>query len=99
LGTARHNRGHHVTLGVRNADDPKHPSLGAVWTNDAAASDAEVVVLCTPWHGTQQALRGRDELGDKVLIDATNPRSPDLWIHLALCRGFGTDFGFLRGRA
>jgi len=58
LGTAWHNRGHDVTFGVRNPDDPKYASLGAVRANDAATSDADVVVLCTPWQGTQQAVQG-----------------------------------------
>jgi predicted dinucleotide-binding enzyme len=94
LGTAWHNRGHDVTFGVRNPDDPKYASLGAVRANEAAASDAEVVVLCTPWQGTQEAVQGCGDLSGKVLIDATNPLSP-------VRRGLGTDvgFGLLRGRA
>ena len=65
-----------------------------VRANEAAASDAEVVVLCTPWQGTQEAVQGCGDLSGKILIDATNPLSP-------VRRGFGTDFGFglLRGRA
>jgi predicted dinucleotide-binding enzyme len=87
LGTAWHNRGHDVTFGVRNPDDPKYASLSAVRVNEAAASDAEVVVLCTPRQGTQEAAQSRGDLSGKI--------------HLALRRGFGTDFGFglLRGRA
>jgi len=94
LGTAWHNRGHDVTFGVRNPDDPRHASLGTVRANEAAASDAEVVVLCTPWQGTQEAVQGCGELRGKVSIDATNPLSP-------VRRGLGTGLGFglLRGRA
>jgi predicted dinucleotide-binding enzyme len=77
LGTAWHNRGHDVTFGVRNPDDPKYASLGAVRANEAAASDAEVVVLCTPWQGTQEAVQSCGDLSGKILIDATNPLSPD----------------------
>jgi hypothetical protein len=77
LGNAWHNRGHDVTFGVRNPDDPKHASLGAVRTNAAAASHADVVVLCTPWQATQEAVQGCGDLSGKVLIDATNPLSPD----------------------
>jgi hypothetical protein len=89
LGTAWHNRGHDVTFGVRNPDDPRYGSLGSVSANEAA----EVVVLCTPWQGTQEAVQGGGASG-KVLSDATIPLSP-------VRRGFGTDFGFglLRGRA
>jgi 8-hydroxy-5-deazaflavin:NADPH oxidoreductase len=110
LGTAWLNRGHDVTFGVRNPDDPKYASLGAVRANEAAASAAEAVVLCTPWQGTQEAVQGCGDLSGKVLIDATNPLSPDfstLEVGLTTSgaeqgrRGFGTDFGFglLRGRA
>ena len=77
MGTAWHNRGHDVTFGVRNPDDPKYASLSAVRVNEAAASDAEVVVLCTPWQGTQEAVQGCGDLSRKILIDATNPLSPD----------------------
>src|SRR6201997_701649 len=48
LGTAWRNRGHQVTFGVRNPDDPKYASLGTVGTNESAAVAADVVVLCTP---------------------------------------------------
>jgi hypothetical protein len=42
LGSAWHNRGHDVTSGVRNPDDPRYASLGAIRANEAAASDAEI---------------------------------------------------------
>jgi predicted dinucleotide-binding enzyme len=42
LGTAWHSRGHDVTFGVRNPDDPRYASLGTVRANEAAVSDAEV---------------------------------------------------------
>jgi predicted dinucleotide-binding enzyme len=41
----------------------------------AAAKDAELVVLATPWNGTQNALQLANpaHLAGKVLIDVTNP--------------------------
>ena len=77
LGTAWRNRGHDVTFGVRRPDDPKYASLAAVGTNEAAAAPADVVVLCTPWQGTQQAVQSCRDLAGKVLIDCTNPLTPD----------------------
>jgi 8-hydroxy-5-deazaflavin:NADPH oxidoreductase len=78
LGKAWQRRGHDVTYGVRNPDDPKYGSLGAdVTTNDRAAGDAEVVVLCTPWQSTRDAVQACGDLGGKVLIDCTNPLTPD----------------------
>jgi predicted dinucleotide-binding enzyme len=78
LGKAWQQRGHDVTYGVRNPDDPKHGSLGApAATNDKAVSGADVVVLCTPWQSTREALTACGDLGGKVLIDCTNPLTPD----------------------
>ncbi|WP_269745715.1 NADPH-dependent F420 reductase [Mycobacterium celatum] len=77
LGTAWRNRGHDITFGVRNPDDPKYAALGAVRTNESAASAADVVVLCTPWQGTQQAVRDCGDLAGKVVVDCTNPLTPD----------------------
>jgi len=77
LGTAWRNRGHQVTFGVRQPDDPKYASFGAVATNESATAGADVVVLCTPWQGTQSAVQGCGDLAGKVLIDCTNPLTPD----------------------
>lgn len=56
LGKAWKQRGHDVTYGVRNPDDPKYGSLGGpAATNDKAISGADVVVLCTPWQSTREA--------------------------------------------
>jgi predicted dinucleotide-binding enzyme len=78
LGKAWQRRGHDVTYGVRNPDDPKYGTLGAdVTKNDRAAGDAEVVVLCTPWQSTRDAVQACGDLGGKVLIDCTNPLTPD----------------------
>lgn len=77
LGKAWQRRGHDVTCGVRNPDDPKYGSLGApTATNDRAAGDAEVVGLCTPWHSTRDAVAACGDLGGKVLIDCTNALTP-----------------------
>jgi 8-hydroxy-5-deazaflavin:NADPH oxidoreductase len=77
LGTAWRNRGHQITFGVRNPDDPKYASLGAVENNESATAAADVVVLCTPWQGTQAAVQSCGDLAGKILIDCTNPLTPD----------------------
>jgi predicted dinucleotide-binding enzyme len=78
LGNAWQRRGHEVTYGVRNPDDDKYAGLGAaVLTNDRAAADADVVVVCTPWQRTQQAVQSCGDVAGKVLIDCTNPLTPD----------------------
>jgi predicted dinucleotide-binding enzyme len=69
--------GHDITYGVRSPDDAKYTDLGAIATNEAAAAASDVVVLCTPWQGTEQAVRSCGDLTGKVLIDCTNPLTPD----------------------
>jgi 8-hydroxy-5-deazaflavin:NADPH oxidoreductase len=69
---------HDVTYGLRTPDDPKYADLGAPATSNAgAAKDADAVVLCTPWQGTEQAVAECGDLAGKLLIDCTNPLTPD----------------------
>jgi 8-hydroxy-5-deazaflavin:NADPH oxidoreductase len=76
LGNAWRRRGHDVSYGVPRPDDPKYASLGAV-TNREAVAGAEVIALCTPWPGTRGAVEACGDLTGKVLIDCTNPLTPD----------------------
>jgi 8-hydroxy-5-deazaflavin:NADPH oxidoreductase len=69
---------HDVTYGVRAPDDPKYADVdAAITTNAGAAEVSDVVVLCTPWQGTQQAIADCGDLSGKLVIDCTNPLSPD----------------------
>jgi predicted dinucleotide-binding enzyme len=69
---------HDITYGVRSPDDAKYADLDAATaTNDAAAAASDVVVLCTPWQGTEDAVKACGDLNHKVLIDCTNPLTPD----------------------
>lgn len=68
---------HQVTYGVRTPQDPKYADLGGVATTAAAARDADVVVLCTPWQSTEQAIADCGELAGRVVVDCTNPLTPD----------------------
>jgi len=78
LGPAWRRRGHDVAYGVPQPDAAKYASLDApVMTNRAAALSAEVVVLCTPWQATRQAIADCGDLSGKVVIDCTNPLTPD----------------------
>jgi hypothetical protein len=67
---------HDVSYGVRAPDDPKYADLDAT-TNEAAVAGSDVVVLCTPWQGTEEAVKACGDLTGKVLIDCTNPLTPD----------------------
>jgi len=78
LGNAWRRRGHEVSYGVPNPKAAKYASLGGdVTTNQQAVHAAEVVALCTPWQATKQALTDCGNLAGKVVIDCTNPLSPD----------------------
>ena len=69
---------HQVTYGVRAPDDPKYADLAAGVAPVAdAARDADVVVLCTPWQSTEQAIADCGDLTGRVLVDCTNPLTPD----------------------
>ena len=88
--------GHEIVFGVRNPQDEKaarlretHPGA-RVESNLDACLDADVVVLCTPWAGTEAAIRACGNLAGKSVIDATNPLKEDF---LALACGFVTSGG------
>ncbi len=76
-------KGHSIVFGAR---DPKSTKIAAVLAEVAGArattiaeavAGAEVVVLATPWEGATTLASGLD-LGDRVVIDATNPIGPNL---------------------
>ena len=89
-------RGHDIKFGVRNPDDRKYASLGIVTTNADAVGGAEVVVLCTPWQGTRQAVRDCGDLSGKTLIDCTNPLLSDM-SGIELGRGLGAGCAGVQG--
>ena len=84
LGKGWAARGHDIVYGVRDPRDVRvqevvratGPEAQAASVKDAAA-DAKVVVLATPWASTQDAVRAAGRLADKIVIDATNPLTPD----------------------
>jgi predicted dinucleotide-binding enzyme len=74
--------GHQVKMGSRDANNAKAKawaaeagSAASVGSFAETAQSSELVVLCTLWSGTENALRlaGEQNLAGKVLIDATNP--------------------------
>lgn len=71
LGTRWSAGAHDVVYGVRDPADPKHTGLTAT-TPTEAVRDAAVVVIALPWAATETVVRGL-EVGDAVVIDATNP--------------------------
>jgi predicted dinucleotide-binding enzyme len=81
LGDGLINLGHDVMIGTRDTKkkelgswrkkNDKHRNLGST---TEAASFAEVAILATAWHATEDVLAQiRPELAGKVVIDVTNP--------------------------
>ncbi len=93
LGEAWVRKGHDVVYGVRDPENPKYKEAGARAkpTKDAAAS-ADVVVLATPWHATEEVCRELEGLKGKIVLDCTNPLTmgPD---GLELALGFSQSGG------
>src|SRR5262245_57820551 len=84
LGRSWAREGHDVFFGVRQPQDDKMRRLvGSIGprvqagTIPQAAAFGEVVVLATPWQATEEAVRQAGDLTGKVVIDCTNPLTPD----------------------
>ena len=85
LGRRWAREGHEVMFGVREPSSEKVGQLLAdagekarAGTVAEAAAFGDVVVLATPWRGTQDALRSAGDLSGKVLLDCTNPLKADM---------------------
>ena len=87
--------GHKVLFGSR---DPKKgaelaKSAGPNATSGTyqeAVAFGEVVLLATPWHSTQQAIKAAGSFNGKILIDCTNPLLQDF---SGLAVGYNTSSG------
>lgn len=85
LGRAWASTGHEVIFGVRDSSSQKVVELldelkprASATSLRAAAASSGVVVLATPWAATLEAVEAAGDLADKVVLDATNPLTPDL---------------------
>jgi predicted dinucleotide-binding enzyme len=65
LGRVWAEKGHRITFGKRES-------------NAEAVAGAEVIVLSVPWEAAAAALRTAGDLAGKILVDCTNPLTPDL---------------------
>jgi 8-hydroxy-5-deazaflavin:NADPH oxidoreductase len=64
--------GHQVAYGVRDPGDARWAELTGVATPIDAVAGADVVLVALPWTAVEPVLTGVD-VGDAVVIDATNP--------------------------
>jgi len=83
--------GHQVTVTARQLDKAQavaaaYPGVKALAAADAAAG-ADVVVLATGFGDAAAALHSLGDLSGKVVVDITNPLTPD---YMSLTLGFNT---------
>lgn len=76
LGTRLSALGHTVLYGVRDPDDPKYAGL-EIESLPEAVEGAEVIILAVPWHAARDAVASLGDVGNRIVIDATNPFTPD----------------------
>jgi predicted dinucleotide-binding enzyme len=81
LGINWNKSNHEIIYGSRNPQDEKHVELekfAQVLTLSQAAMLGDVIVLATPWQGTEEAIHEMGStLNAKIVIDATNPLKSD----------------------
>ena len=83
--------GHKVRVTGRNAAKASElasqfPGAEAV-AQQAAAKDADAIIVATPYESAVESLRALGDLNGKVVIDITNPLTPD---YMALTIGHDT---------
>jgi predicted dinucleotide-binding enzyme len=84
LGRAWASKGHEVFFGVPNPRDAKMQELlrtigskARAGTVAEAAKATDVIVLATPWPAARDAIQATGNLAGKVVVDCTNPLTPD----------------------
>jgi 8-hydroxy-5-deazaflavin:NADPH oxidoreductase len=85
LGAGWRKCGHDVSYALRaatgrNADTVAAQGFRIVSVNETAAAD--VIVLAVPWRTVAEALQTAGSLAGKIVIDATNPLTPELELAL-----------------
>jgi NADPH-dependent F420 reductase len=85
LGRRWARNGHCVVFASRDPQSQKTREMVAAagvnasaGSNAEAASASEVLLLSTPFHSAEEAVRGAGNLSGKIVIDAVNPLLPDL---------------------
>jgi 8-hydroxy-5-deazaflavin:NADPH oxidoreductase len=102
LGAGWRKGGHNVSYALRAATGKNAETVAAagfriVPVNEAA--DADVIVLAVPWPAIAQALQAAGSLAGKIVIDATNPLTPELELALGFDDSAGETVARLSGGA
>lgn len=84
IATAANNTGHEVTIADLEGTDTLAVlgnELGAATTNSNvdAVADSDIIVLAVPFGAVEEVIAGiADHVGDKIVLDVTNPLKADL---------------------
>jgi hypothetical protein len=84
LGKSWRQRNHEVMFGVRNPQSQNVQRLSQMDQSlkfgdiSEAVAFGEVILLAIPWTSVDETVRGSGNLSGKIVIDPTNPLSPDL---------------------
>lgn len=84
LGMRWRQKGHEIMFGVRNSQSQnvqkliqldKNLEFGEIMETVAFG---DIIVFAVPWTSIEETIRRAGNLSDKILIDPTNPLTPDL---------------------
>lgn len=91
LGRGWTKAGHEIVYGVRDPASASNAKLAPAQVKlpAAAVAGADVVVLATPWDGTEAAVKSLGDLKGRIVIDCTNPL-------IMTPQGLGLALGFER---
>jgi NADPH-dependent F420 reductase len=84
LGMRWRQKGHEIMFGVRNRQSQNVQKLIELDKNlefgeiRETVAFGDVIVFAVPWNSVEETIRIAGNLTDKILIDPTNPLTPDL---------------------
>lgn len=84
LGMRWRQKGHEIMFGIRNRQSPKVQKLIELDKNlefgeiRETVAFGDVIVFAVPWTSVEETILIAGNLTDKIIIDPTNPLTPDL---------------------
>lgn len=88
IGNLASHKGHRVVYGVRNIDKVRQDlGGGEVKSIAQAVNGADLVLLAVSYGAVREVVDAAGGLGDKVVVDLTNPLTPD---YMGLTVGFSS---------
>jgi predicted dinucleotide-binding enzyme len=103
LATGWRKAGHQVSYALKeatgkNAERARREGFEILAMGEAARH-GEVIVLAVPWGGVSDAVKALGDVSGKVLVDATNPLTPQLELALGFSDSAGESVARLAPKA